>query len=445
MLRNTVQFSPLSVNQAMTSNKMKSSPMADHQHECYSKEATVNENLYQFHEEMVFQEGNSPENAGFRFSMSQLPKWARCKVTNNSLPADTDSRLCKDGLGPDFACLESQSPSKDILEVGQQFSETLSRHLSETDSSQVSPSPPETCSRALNNRWLTIHTVCMDLLDSPDTCDVKGLKVRGSATDEISQDQFMEATHYSKRIKLSSLNSTISNPPAKPNHSDHVNLHDAPFEEHKDVDDCVKDSQESEIFNLNFGNLSTQLKMDRDKTSTMGSYMSRFLLRRELLEGRRNSLCMHIQSPIGASLRKNKRNNSNIFPVKPSSLVEDAENDSMEVPDVIIGTEMPLNVKEVNVGDQEALNGDKVREVEIVRSCEEALHNLEAAAENALQSFCKLATVYSGDEKSRGVDIQLYAEAAARLPSIEKKILSMTKLLQSTCNFQRERQGERLS
>ncbi|KAI3474177.1 hypothetical protein Pfo_028965 [Paulownia fortunei] len=439
----SVQFPPESVNQHMTSNQIKSDLVVDHQHKGYSKEASVIGNLNQFHEQTFFQDGSCPENAGFRFSISRLPKWARHQV----------------GLRHDYACLESQSPSKDTLEVGQQSSGSLSRCLSETDSSQVSPSP-QTFRWALNNHWLTIHTVCLDLLDSPKTCDMKGLNVQGSATD--SRCMVMETTHSNKRIKLSSLDPSIHNPPVEHNfeHSEHVNLQDAPFEEYKDVDASRKDSQENEIFKMNFGNLSAELKTDGGKSSTRGSYLSEFIVRRELLEGRKRSLCMHAQDSIGRSLRKTERTNSDFLPMKPSkSLLEvwhlkdlrkDAGNaplsslrqisdipriDSTEVPGSVTGTEMTLNMKVVNIGDQEALDDDKVREVEIVRSCKEALHNLEAAAENALQSFCKLATVNIGEEESSSFEVQLCAKAATRLPSIERKIQAIAKLLQPASNF----------
>lgn len=101
----------------------------------------------------------------------------------------------------------------------------------------------------------------------------------------------METTHSNKRIKLSSLDPDINIPPAEPNleHSEHANLHDAPFEEckylhnsaslydgtdqfrisnssfshdtEKDVDASRTDNQEHEIFKLNFGHLSAELKV----------------------------------------------------------------------------------------------------------------------------------------------------------------------------------------
>ncbi|KAK4418970.1 Mitogen-activated protein kinase-binding protein 1 [Sesamum alatum] len=449
-----VHFPPESLNQPMTSNQIKSYLMVDHHQKRHSKEASVNGNLTEVHDRIFLQEGNHPENegnrpenAGFRFSISRLPKWAQCKVTDNSLPVDVDSSSSKVGLRQDNA---SQCPSKDILEVGQQCSGTLSRCLSETDSSQVSPSPPETYS--WNNRWLTIHTVCMDLIDSPETCDMKGLNIQGSATDNRSQGQVIETPHCNKRIKLSSLAPSINYPPSEGNfeHNEHVNLKDASFEEckcfhnsDKDVDASGEESQENEIFKINFGDLSAQMKTDRGKSSTRTSHLSQFLVRREHLEGRKRSLCMHAQDSTSEFPRKTQKTNSALLEdlgkASSSALRQTTDIpriDSVEVPDSPSSTEMPLNMKVTHAGDQEAHDVDQVREVEIVRSCEEALHNLEAAAENALQSFSRLVTVDIGEEKSRDSEVQLYAKAARRLPSIERKIQAIAKLLQPPNNFQ---------
>lgn len=37
----------------------------------------------------------------------------------------------------------------------------------------------------MDARWLTIHTVCMGLLDSPESSDAKGVIVSGTSTDII--------------------------------------------------------------------------------------------------------------------------------------------------------------------------------------------------------------------------------------------------------------------
>lgn len=99
---------------------------------------------------------------------------------------------------------------------------------------------------------------------------------------------------------------------------------------------------------------------------------------------------------------------------------------------------MPSNTEVTNIGGQESI--DNVREVETVRSCEEALHNLEAAAEDVMQSFSQLALLNNGEEKPKGFDVQyFYSKAATKIPSIEKKIQEIAKLLQPASSIQLEK------
>ncbi|KAH6802915.1 hypothetical protein C2S51_034361 [Perilla frutescens var. frutescens] len=416
-----------SINLPMACNQINSSLVFDLQQKDTSKEAPVNGKLSQCCSEMLFQDGSNLKNTGFRFSISQLPKWARYQVTNNSLPMDIDSSSSKVDSQQEFACHQSQNQSKNNKEVGQQCSGTLSRCPSETDSS-LSPSPPESY-RASNTRWLTIHTVCMDLLDSPTTNEMKGLNMQGSMTNSrcTAQGLGMETTHSNKRIKLSSLSTSIDNPPTEPNpgSSEQANLHDAPFDDCK----CMHNlnfsngtNKEHTTYKMNFGNLSAELKTERGKSLSRSSYPSGFLVRRELLEGKKRSLCMHAQDSTGDSPRKV---DSYFSPMKPStSSLEDAGNAPLsplrQIMDIAKEAESPSNTKIINGGEQETLDVDRVGEAEIVRACEEALHNLEAAAEKALQSFCKLATVNIGEEESKRFE---------RLHTIERKIQAIEKLL----------------
>lgn len=60
-------------------------------------------------------------------------------------------------------------------------------------------------SRASNTRWLTIHTVCMDLLDSPTTCDMKGPNMHGSIRDRRCMGKIIIPSHYEICNGLNSL------------------------------------------------------------------------------------------------------------------------------------------------------------------------------------------------------------------------------------------------
>lgn len=62
---------------------------------------------------------------------------------------------------------------------------------------------------------------------------------------------------------------------------------------------------------------------------------------------------------------------------------------------------------------------------------EEALHNLDAAAERAVQLFSRLANQHARTESSREHENQLLAKAAEMLVSIASKINATAKLVQS--------------
>lgn len=440
-----VQLPQDSINLPMACNQINSSLVSDLQQKDCCKEAPVNGNLWQCCSEMFSQDGSSLKNAGFRFSISQLPKWAQNQVTNNSPPTDIDSNLSKVDSQQDFACHHSQSQSKndEEVEVGQQCSGTLSRCLSEMDSS-LSPSSPESY-RASSTHWLTIHTVCMDLFDSPATCEMKGLHMQGPMTDSrcTAQGLVMETTHSNKRIRPSSLGTSIDNPPTEPNPGsrEQAILHDAPFDDCKcmhtsaSLNGCTdelwadKSHFSSGTDKERNGNLSAELKTEGGKSLSRSNYPSGFLVRREPLEGRKRSLCIHAQDPTSGSPRKIV---SYFSPKKPSTSSLEAAGSAPLSPLRHImdmaKEQSPSNTKIGNGGEHETLDVDKVGEAEIVRSCEEALHNLESAAENALQLFCKLATANIGEEESKRLE---------RLHTIERKIQAITKLLLHPSNNDR--------
>lgn len=67
-------------------------------------------------------------------------------------------------------------------------------------------------------------------------------------------------------------------------------------------------------------------------------------------------------------------------------------------------------------------------------ACKEGLLNLETAADNLFQLFCRLGTLENGEEITRVSEAQLYSEATEILPSIAKKVHAVAKLVQSTNN-----------
>ncbi|XP_073043576.1 uncharacterized protein [Primulina eburnea] len=480
------QYSLENINQPMAMNHIKSYRVDD-KLESYREEIRANENQNQNCEELFFEPSISPESAAFRFSISRLPKWARSKVIiKNSISADIDSNSSKIGpqklaslvesnLLQDSTCLESISPSK---KGGKNFSGTLSTSSSETDSIPGSPSPQQTLRHGMDARWLTIHTVCMGLLDSPENNDaIKGVIVSGTSTNIPSQDQVMATTQASKRMKLS-------------------HTKDAPFEENKDLDTiepyfCHADdipktsenlqvmkadtdavtsvaySRENDFFEVNFGSLSAQMKTDRRKSSARSSYFSRFLVRRDLLEGRKISADKQARDSARGYLLDTKEPTTNFMASKPSTSllhgfhmpdsgkqanILDSGNRSptmlrlisdipqtypVEIPARITGSEIPLKTNAMGIKEEKCDAGElELDEVVTVSLCENALQDLESAAENALQSFSKLANFNIGKEKLKGMKfLSCTDQAAVRIPSIARKVEAIAKLLRPASNL----------
>lgn len=103
--------------------------------------------------------------------------------------------------------------------------------------------------------------------------------------------------------------------------------------------------------------------------------------------------------------------------------------DSGEVLSSTKGVDTPLSKKLIDGGDHEGGNIDGLENLETAISCKEALHNLDSAAQSALQLFSKFANL-DPEGRLRGSEVQLYAEAAERLPSIAKKVHAIAKLVQ---------------
>lgn len=68
---------------------------------------------------------------------------------------------------------------------------------------------------------------------------------------------------------------------------------------------------------------------------------------------------------------------------------------------------------------------------EKITECREALHSLDAAAQNALQLFSKLGILASRQHESSGFKTELYDHAVGLLPSITEKVHALADLAQS--------------
>ncbi|KZV39623.1 mitogen-activated protein kinase-binding protein 1 [Dorcoceras hygrometricum] len=471
------QYSPENINQPMPRNWIESYRGNDYKLKSSNEETSANDNEKQNCEKLFFEESSSP-SAAFRFSISRLPKWAHSKVGPQNLASSVETSSLKDS-----ACHESVSLSR---KSGKKFSGTLSTSSPETDSSsQGSPILPETLRYGMDARWLTVHTVCMGLLDSPESSDAKSVIVSGTSTDSTSRDQDKATTRVSKRRKLSPTKNgpfemskdlgtgcTDNIWPSEPyfcltddihNMSESLQVTKA----HTDAVTSVPYSQENDFFEASFGSLSAQTKTDKIKSSARrSSYLSRFLVRRDLLEGRKifadkqardaaygylidtkepsDFMALNPSQPLRHGFHMSESGEkANILDSGNRSLTKLRQTsnnpltDSLETPASVTDSEIPLETNVIDIKEEKIDHGElELDEVETVSVCEKALHDLEFAAENALQSFSKLTNLKNGKEKLTGMKFLVCTgQAAARVPSIARKVEAIAKLLQPASNL----------
>ncbi|GFY82314.1 hypothetical protein Acr_02g0005540 [Actinidia rufa] len=88
----------------------------------------------------------------------------------------------------------------------------------------------------------------------------------------------------------------------------------------------------------------------------------------------------------------------------------------------------------LKVRDHQKCKLERDEQQNAVIACQEALLNLDNAADNLLQLFSRLGTLTNGEEVSGGSEAQLYSEAIEMLPSMATKVHAVAKLVESTCN-----------
>lgn len=113
------------------------------------------------------------------------------------------------------------------------------------------------------------------------------------------------------------------------------------------------------------------------------------------------------------------------------------QTDPVEIPASISGSEIPLKTNVIGIKEEKCDAAElELDEVETVSLCEKALQDLESAAENALQSFSKLANFNIGKDKFTGMKfLSCTDQAAVTIPSIARKLEAIAKLLQSANNL----------
>ncbi|KAL7588937.1 hypothetical protein Lser_V15G39318 [Lactuca serriola] len=153
-------------------------------------------------------------SSAFRFSVSRLPQWAKSKVTSPLvIPMDpissehsspSKSTTCVEDADVDFAfALQLHTPRND--------SNTDSTKRLSTSSSDASNSK-DCRSFALDKRWVTIHTVCLDVLNSPEVYSLmkeqmtpmkKSYSRRFSITDHEDSGRGSNTQHQQEMVRSS--------------------------------------------------------------------------------------------------------------------------------------------------------------------------------------------------------------------------------------------------
>ncbi|KAF7845400.1 mitogen-activated protein kinase-binding protein 1 isoform X1 [Senna tora] len=132
------------------------------QYKINSEDVWLLGNNSQSREGMLYPGSSHGEAIAFKFSVSRLPKWAQAKVTSSNI-------VCRN---INNTLSEAYSLSSEVI--------TPAEHASSPESTKTHclSSPGGNFSNfALDNRWLSVYTVCMDALSSPEMQNLMDVKI----------------------------------------------------------------------------------------------------------------------------------------------------------------------------------------------------------------------------------------------------------------------------
>ncbi|KAL8121513.1 hypothetical protein AgCh_018297 [Apium graveolens] len=450
---------------------------------------------------MSCQGGNSEESTGctaFRFSVSRLPKWAQEKVTEcGMIPTRPKCSLLQQvgvqefssavGTGSSAAMQhELQTPSK--IDVQNSTTCTTTKGSADTESG-ASPTPKEASSSrscALDRQWITIHTVCLDLLTSPEVWGMKKMQVpqpfsnlldrtvenptdsrhiqllSGCGNCELNNSYAGTNSTMSDNIKwdgtICNVNSSLNNFGSVCNSISNIDTRNAVaccredtcnVSNHMQTDtdgqketkytnpSTVDEDQENKTPYLNSGSSLETIKGGKSKLRRR--YSSQFVIRHDLLRGQHQQLGTPIRGCSTTSSSKD---------IGPSILSEDHHTVQISKESQKI-TQQDKSAARISLSLNCSLSGSDsaglcnrqeesnsgIDEItDTIISCKEALLRLDSATENALERFSKLDRLVSEVNVVTGPEAHLYDEAAEMLPSIAKRVHIIAKLAQSTLN-----------
>ncbi|KAK4270452.1 hypothetical protein QN277_023488 [Acacia crassicarpa] len=405
----------------------------------------------------MFYPGSSGREAkDFKFSVSRLPKWAQAKVTGSNVVCgkmnNTLSEACS--LSPEVltpVCRSSSSPEHTETQC-------LSR--------------PEGTFRnfALNNRWLSVYTVCMDALSSPEMQSLMDTKTSEFSSSlrhdeaEIRNDQ--TSSGCSSHIKQEKqdlfsdqLAGSNSNNESWCEYSEQISvstteqLHTDEYESgSKAITECnlhnMHPEEDSELFKQHFGSLSNAKKMETRK-SLLHRYSARFFVQHHGPGDCKRLFSTPVRNIADKTSNYDRdATNHSVLENASSRMMENGQVKNSLEQDVMDSTHISADsvcalarctVREDLVDndlskdrDEKESHRKENKPEETIISCKNALNRLDSAAESTVQLFSRLEI--SSCEDLGGAGAQLYNEAAELLPSIIEKVNAITRLVKSRKN-----------
>ncbi|XP_060673982.1 uncharacterized protein LOC107430725 isoform X3 [Ziziphus jujuba] len=377
--------------------------------------------------------GKDPrETMAFKFSVSRLPRWAQAKVMSSEVvsrklgltsPQQLELKDFSPSVGNGLRCApsspEAQMPPRH--EMGSETSlSSLSRSSPDSENNHNSSIPQKTLSSfAMDKRWHSIYTVCLDLLNSPAMQDVKELKPSVSCQ------------------------SLLHCGPEVPSNDQHLYGHDSQvmddrkgciLEKHASANDSgsiCKNNEQHCMDNMNTfheavaGYVAGHLHSDKPgcdvpETMEMAEKLHSYKTGCGIQETA--DIC-HIKSENNDLFKKHFSS--------LSSITKDLKN-SMQSIHNSLKNELPEHSvpESMEARDDKGCFLEGSEMLEKITACREALLTLDAAAKSALQLFSRLQTQGSREDFTKGPGAELFVDAARLLPSIADKVNAVAKIVQ---------------
>ncbi|XP_058099563.1 uncharacterized protein LOC131243942 isoform X2 [Magnolia sinica] len=412
--------------------------------------------------------------SAFKFSISRLPKWAQIKVTSNETSdGDPEFNLSQQvKLETPFSIAGHGQASATMVPIAVRIpcqlnlgnSQVCHTNTSESpfnmDATQSSPMDQGIPSFNVDGHWRTIHTVYLDLLDSPEVRDVKDVKLPISIPNLI-EDPLLDrpGCGEGREIALGDLPAT-----------DHILLQphcglggeaineekgctstagqgsgeqlcseasEIPAQTTKDDESSGRQHEDDDLFSQHFSNLSTLLKVEGRRSSARRSFSSRFVVRRDQLTG-----CKSLFEMTAENLGAEDLNCCDEAAHQSSQ--GDPSNDLLKDPQISDICDLGADKSGSSSGstdnheESDSTNGTarcymkNTTYSERITECRAALLSLDTAAEKALQLFTDLRFPVAREDVLSGPATELSDLASELVPSITRKVQELADLVHSS-------------